>query len=114
MATTSARAIRPRMARRVVRRVRRDRAGPSLRPAVAAAGRTPERTPAPVPGRDPARGARPAAGGRRTALIGGPPRGSSAAEPREGSATGVARRVVELLLDAQQLVVLRHALAAGR
>src|SRR5690348_4296864 len=34
--------------------------------------------------------------------------------PREGAATGVPRRVVELFLDAQQLVELGHALGAGR
>src|SRR4051794_22814499 len=35
-------------------------------------------------------------------------------EPREGRHTGVAGGVVELLLDAQQLVVLRHAVGPGR
>ena len=34
----------------------------------------------------------------------------AAGEAREGAGAGVARRVVELLLDAQQLVVLRDAL----
>src|SRR5690606_36592610 len=34
-------------------------------------------------------------------------------EPREGAGTGVDRRVVELLLDAQELVVLGHALGPG-
>src|SRR5215207_11034932 len=41
-------------------------------------------------------------------------RASSAAVPREGRATRVARRVVELLLDPQQLVVLGHPLGARR
>src|SRR4051794_31216318 len=38
----------------------------------------------------------------------------SSRQAREGGRAGVAGRVVELLLDAQQLVVLRDALAAGR
>src|SRR4051812_47538679 len=39
---------------------------------------------------------------------------TSALVPREGSAPGVSGRVLELLLDAQELVVLRYALGAGR
>src|SRR5262249_4666032 len=42
-----------------------------------------------------------------------PPAGS-ALVPREGRATGVRRRVVELLLDPEQLVVLRGAVGPGR
>src|SRR6187455_116144 len=40
-------------------------------------------------------------------------RSRSGAEAREGGPTGVASRVVELLLDAQQLVVLGDPLGAG-
>src|SRR3954453_13639727 len=35
-------------------------------------------------------------------------------EPREGRHTGVAGSVVQLLLDAEKLVVLGHAVGAGR
>src|ERR1700710_528780 len=56
--------------------------------------------------RDPRRG-RPC-GVRRVGMV-----STSALVPREGGAPGVACRVVELLLDAQQLVVLGHALGAG-
>src|SRR5450756_2017464 len=40
--------------------------------------------------------------------------GSGLLEPREGARPGVHRGVVQLLLDAEQLVVLVDALAAGR
>src|SRR3954468_3327661 len=42
------------------------------------------------------------------------PRSAAGGEAREGGGAGVPRRVVQLLLDAQQLVVLGDALAAGR
>src|SRR5699024_4618862 len=99
-------------------------AGPREREAFGAPAR-----PVPAPGREVVRAPErlpPDAGTGRLVVRGAPGRlllmrrgynlvpGCSGSEPREGGAACVACGLTQLLLDAEQLVVLRHALAARR